>query len=226
MKDRKKSRTKKSLSALLAIGLLFCGPLLSQQALAQNNIPILSWRTHFSYSNVKTIASSENKVFAVTENAIFYYDLEDNSINLINKNTGLSGVGIGTISFDPASDQLIIAYDNGNIDFWSNGNINTVTTIQETQTTASKKLRDIQRFDNALYFSGDLGVVVYDIAREEITETYQNLGPNGEALIVYQTAFANDSIYAVTESGILSASLASTVNRQDFNNWNRALVGY
>ena len=225
MKDRKKSRTKKSLSALLAIGLLFCGPLLSQQALAQNNIPILSWRTHFSYSNVKTIASSENKVFAATENAIFYYDLEDNSLNLINKNTGLSGVGIGTISFDPASDQLIIAYDNGNIDFWSNGNINTVTTIQETQTTASKKLRDIQRFDNALYFSGNLGVVVYDIAREEITETYQNLGPNGEALIVYQTAFANDSIYAVTESGILSASLASTVNRQDFNNWNRALVG-
>lgn len=225
MKDRKKSWIKKSLSVLLAIGLLFCGLLIPHQTLAQNNIPILSWRTHFGYSHVKGITSGDNKVFASTDNAIFYYDLEDNSINLINKSTGLSGVGISAITFDSGSSQLIIGYEDGNIDFWSNGNVNAVTTIQETQTTVEKKLRDIKRFENALYFSGDLGIVVYDINREEITETYQNLGPNGEALIVYQTAFANDSIYAVTASGILSASLAPSINRQDFNNWERALTG-
>lgn len=225
MKDRKKSKTKKSLSVLLAIGLLFCGLLIPNQTLAQNNIPILSWRTHFSYTNVKDITSGDNKVFASTDNAIFYYDFEDNSINLINKNTGLSGVGISTITFDSGSSQLIIGYEDGNIDFWSNGKVNTVTTIQETQTTVGKKLRDIRRFENSLYFSGDLGIVVYDINREEITETYQNLGPSGEALIVYETTFTNDSIYAVTESGILSASLGSGINKQDFNNWERALTG-
>lgn len=225
MKDRKKSKTKKSLSVLLAVGLLFCGLLIPNQTLAQNNIPILSWRTHFSYANVKNITSGDNKVFASTDNAIFYYDLEDNSINLINKNTGLSGVGISTITFESGSSQLIIGYEDGNIDFWSNGNVSTVPTIKETQTTVGKKLRDIKRFENALYFSGDLGIVVYDINREEITETYQNLGPNGEAMIVYQTTFTNDSIYAATESGILSASLGSAINKQDFNNWERVLTG-
>lgn len=223
MKDRKRSWIKRNTSFLLAICLSLV--LINQKSIAQSGIPILSWRTHFSYNQVKNITSGDNKVFAATDNAIFFSDLEDNSINLINKNSGLSGVGIGTITYDSDLDQLIIGYQNGNIDFWSNGSVTTIRTIAEVQTTSGKQLRDIRKFDSKLYLSGDLGVVVYDLGREEITEAYQNLGPNGEALIVYQTVFANDSIYAATESGILSASLNQNVNRQDFNNWKRALVG-
>lgn len=225
MKDRKKNRTRKGFSVLLAIGFLCYGFIIPNRTLAQSTNPILSWRTHFSYSNVKDISAGDDRVFASTDNAIFYYDSEDNSINLINKNTGISSVGISSITYDSGSEQLIIGYEDGNIDFWSNGNVKTVSTIQERETTVSKRLRDITRFENALYFSGDLGIVVYDINREEITEAYQNLGPNGEALVVYQIVFANDSIYAATESGILSASLRQDVNRQDFNNWERALTG-
>ncbi|WP_221406609.1 T9SS type A sorting domain-containing protein [Roseivirga sp. 4D4] len=216
---------KKSNSLPVTVGLMLWAFLIANPSIAQNNIPILGWRTHFSYSNVKEVTSGDNKVFAATENAIFYYDLEDNSLNLINKNTGLSGVGIGTIYFNPDNDQLIIAYQNGNIDFWSNGQVETITTISEAETTVDKRLRDVQKFDDQLYISGDLGIVVYDLSRNEITESYQNLGPNGTELIVYQTAFANDSIYAATNSGILSASLAENINRQDFNNWKRTLTG-
>ncbi len=225
MKDKSKSWTKRGNSILLAIGFLFLGLLSASQSMAQDNIPILSWRTHFSYSDVKQVTQGDNKVFAATENAIFFYDLADNSVNLINKNTGLSGVGISSMLFDSENEQLVIGYEDGNIDFWSNGNVTTVSTIQEAETTSAKRLRDIKKVNDRLYFSGDLGIIVYDLSREEIIETYQNLGPSGESLIVNQTAFANDSIYAATASGILSASLASTVNRQDFNNWNRALVG-
>jgi len=199
--------------------------LIANPSIAQNNIPILGWRTHFSYSNVKEVTGGDNKVFAATENAIFCYDLEDNSLNLINKNTGLSGVGIGAIAFNSDNDQLIVAYQNGNIDFWSNNQVETVTTISEAETNVDKRLRDIQKFGDQLYISGDLGIVVYDLLRNEITEVYQNLGPDGTELIVYQTAFTNDSIFAATDSGILSASLAEDVNRQDFNNWKRALTG-
>ncbi len=199
--------------------------LITNPSIAQSSIPILGWRTHFSYSHVKEVTSGDNKVFAATENAIFYYDLQDNSLNLINKNTGLSGVGIGAMAFNSDNDQLIVAYQNGNIDFWSNGQVETVTTISEAETTVDKRLRDIHKFGDQLYISGDLGIVVYDLSRNEITESYQNLGPDGGELIVYQTAFTNDSIYAATESGILSASLEANVNRQDFNNWKRALTG-
>ncbi|MBO3698955.1 T9SS type A sorting domain-containing protein [Roseivirga sp. E12] len=223
MKDRKKSWIKRSTSFLLAICLSLA--FLSQKSIAQSSIPILSWRTHFSYSDVRTVTSGDNKVFASTNNAIFFYDLEDNSLNLINKNNGLSGVGIGTILFDADTDQLIVAYQNGNIDFWSNGNVKTIGTIRESNISSSKRILHIEKVGGQIYFSGDVGIVVYDIARDEITEAYQNLGINGDELIVYKTAFTNDSIYAATESGILSASLATNINRQDFNNWRRTLTG-
>lgn len=225
MKDNKKSLIERSTSFLGAIAFVIWAFLISNTSIAQTSVPILGWRTHFSYSHVKEISSGDNKIFAATENAIFYYDLEDNSLNLINKNTGLSGVGIGTIDFDTENNQLVIAYQNGNIDFWSNGQVETITTINEAETTLSKRLRHIQKSGDQLYLSGDLGIVVYDLSRNEITESYQNLGPDGTALTVYQTAFTNDSIYAATNSGILSASLAENINRQDFNNWQRTLTG-
>lgn len=171
------------------------------------------------------MADGSDRLFAATENAIFYIEQDENSINFINKNTGLSDVGIGDIAYDQTNDRLIIAYQNGNIDFWSGGVVTNVKTVKDSEIAGSKRLHDIQVFQNKLYISGDLGIVVFDQSRNEISETYRNLGPNGESLIIYQTAFANDSIFAVSESGILSASLAESVNKQDFNNWKRSLTG-
>lgn len=224
MKDKKRKSIRKInrlYRPIICLLLLF----VSKIGYTQNSIPILGWRTHFSYNNIIDIASGDNKVFAASENALYYLDREDNSINLINKNTGLSDVGIGAITFDNSSNQLIIAYKNGNIDLWSEGNIKNVKTIKDAENIISKRLRDIQVSNNQLFISGDLGIVVYDLSRSEIIETYRNLGPNGEPLIIYQTAFTGDSIYAASESGILSSSLDNSINRQDFNNWERTLTG-
>lgn len=223
MTDKKKSRIKRiSRFGILSFLVLSFIPILGW---AQSNLPVLGWRTHFSYNNVIALADGGERIFAATGNAIFYVERDENSLNFINKNTGLSDVGIGALAYDQNSDRLIIAYQNGSIDFWSDGEITNIKTIKDSEITGSKRLRDIQVFQNKLYISGDLGVVVYDQSRNEITETYRNLGPNGESLIIYQTAFTNDSIFAASESGILSASLAENVNKQDFNNWERALTG-
>lgn len=192
---------------------------------SQSQLPVLSWRTHFSYNNIISLANGGDRIYASTPNAIFSFDYQENSIDFINKNNGLSDVGIGAIAYDQNSDQLIIAYENGKIDFWSEESITNINTIHEAQTALSKRLRHINVQGNKLYFSGDLGVIVFDITRNEIVESYQNLGESGESVIIYETAFANDSIYAVSESGILSASLNENVNRQDFNNWERTLTG-
>lgn len=223
MMDNKKSRTKR-ISRFRVLSFLLLS-LIPGFTSAQSNLPVLGWHTHFSYNNVIALADGGERIFAATENALFYVELDENSINFINKNTGLSDVGISALAYDQNNNQLIIAYENGNLDFWSDGEVANVATIKDSEIVGSKRLRDIQIFQNKLYISGDLGVVVYDQTRNEITETYRNLGSNGEPLIIYQTAFTNDSIFAVSESGILSASLAESVNKQDFNNWERQLTG-
>ncbi|MFY0593205.1 two-component regulator propeller domain-containing protein [Roseivirga sp.] len=224
MKDSKRRKTKRTSSVAVLTVLLLC--ISTALAFAQSTVPILGWRTHFSYNNITNVTDGGDRVFASTENAIFYVDLEDNSLNLINKNTGLSDVGIGAIFYDQSRELLVIAYKNGRIEFWSEtAGVTTINTVLESEIVGSKHLRNIELFQNKLYISGDLGIIVYDQTRNEIVENYRNLGPNGEPLIIYETAFTNDSIFAVSENGILSASLNEDVNKQDFNNWRRILEG-
>ena len=199
--------------------------LFSFKAIAQNNIPVLSWQTHFSYNQVNSLTAGENKIFAAANQGIFYLDFEDNSLNLINKNTGLSDVDIATIHYDNSLEALVVGYRDGGIDFWSNGSVETISTVEEANITGSKSFRKIQSTNNRIYFSGDLGVVVYDKQRAQIIESYLNLGLNGSQLSVNELFFKNDSIYAITEDGILSAFNDASVNLLDFNNWQRTLVG-
>ncbi len=213
--------SKKAIHIVLPlVCLLFCF-----KTYAQNNIPVLSWQTHFSYKNINSLALGENTVFAAASHGIFFLDLDDNSINLINKNNGLSDVDIASVHYSNLLDALIIGYKDGEIDFWRNGTVQTISTVEKASITGSKAYRNIQSFNNRLYFSGDLGVVVYDIQREQITESYLNLGENGTRLPVNELYFKNDSIYAATDNGILSALNDESVNLLDFNNWSRSLTG-
>ena len=205
--------------------LLLCFCFFSQASQAQAKLPVFSWRTHFSYHHVVALAEGKEHLYAATSHAIFSFDYQEKSIRFINKNKGLSGVGISAIAYDRSSDQLIVAYENGHIDFWAEGSVRNINTIYKTQTVLSKRLRHINIQGNKIYFSGDLGIVVFDKVRGEIIESYQNLGRSGDPLTIYETAFANDSIYAVSASGILSAGLGENINRQDFNNWKRTLTG-
>ena len=52
----------------------------------------------------------------VTEGGLFYYDLEDNSVNKFGDAIELSDFGVSTIAYSEANNVLVIAYSNSNID--------------------------------------------------------------------------------------------------------------
>src|SRR5690606_14619484 len=60
--------------------------------------------------------------------------------------------------------------------------------------------------------------------RAEVRDTYRNIGPGGIPVVVYATALANDSIYAVTSRGLLAARFSPTVNLAFFGNWQTVLL--
>lgn len=198
--------------------------LLGQLALGQNT-PVLGWKTHFSYQNVKSLTLGSESLFAATENTIFSIHRQESSLEKLTKITGLNDVGIGAIGTIPNSNTLIIGYKNGNIDIVSESSIRNVATVKNYETTQSKRFRDIVVNSNSAYLAGDLGVVVYHLERNEVTEAYQNLGPNGTPLAINEIYIQTDSIFAATDNGLMAASLAPSVNRQDYNNWKRSLAG-
>ena len=207
------------------IALVFALITVFKQSAAQVNIPVLSWQTHFSYNNVNAVTQGDNKVFASADHGIFFLDLDDNSVNLINKNNGLSDVDVASIQYDSSLETLIIGYKDGGIDFWQDGSVTTLTTVEDATVVGSKAFRNIQSFKGDIYFVGDLGIVIYNPQEEQITRSFLNLGEDGSPLSINELLFYNDSIYAATDDGLLSAPNNSTINLQDFNSWNRSLTG-
>ena len=191
------------------------------EGMAQTEIPVLSWRSHLSYYEVEDLAFSEDRLYAAAPNGLFYIDLEEFSINRITKNDGLSDVPVGSIGYDASLDLLVIGYTSGNIDLVTADGITNINTLKEADLDGGKEFHAVDFHDGLVYLSGDQGIIVIHPDRNEIVASYTRLGASGELLTVYGTAFSNDSIYAVTSSGILSASLESQVNKQDFNNWKR-----
>ncbi|WP_422355530.1 T9SS type A sorting domain-containing protein [Roseivirga pacifica] len=220
----KKPRLKKKLKRVNRT-LLFVASLLLCVSLSAQNIPVFGWKTQFSYYNIQEVTTGASQVFARTDNALYNYDLADNSINLLNKNTGLSEVGIGAIAYSEQHQMLAIGYSNGNLDLWSESSFRNIPEIKSSLNLQQKAFRKLRFKDNELWGATDFGMVRYSLEKLEFVEAYQNIGANGERLAVNDIAFTTDRVFAATEDGIIDASLADDTNRQDFNFWNRTLTG-
>ena len=191
---------------------------------AQSNIPILTWQSHFSYNSIVDIADAGSRLYAAAPNALFFVDLQEGSVSKLTKNDGLSDISIGAIGYSTEQATLVVGYTNGNIDLVRENSITNIRAFLEATLIGGRRVYDVSFNANLVYLSTDQGILVVDLDQDQIVESYQNLDDNGERLTVFATTFTADSLYAATPRGILSASLNSGVNRQDFNNWERTLT--
>lgn len=186
-------------------------------ALCQQSVPIGHWRTHVSYNSVTSIAVSNQKVYAACNTGIMVLDLSDRSLSVLTGLNGLSGDVISTIAFDPTSAELFIGYANGTLDVISGSGISHFNWVRET--AGDVTIRHIGFANGLAYLAAPYGLVVFDVARHEVRETWRDLGANGETLQLYQSAVVGDSIYLATETGVLAGRL--TDNLLDYHNWKR-----
>lgn len=180
--------------------------LVSSFTLAQEGVGIGHWRTHLPYRTVIDVEPVGQKVYAATEYELFYYDTEDNSINILNKVNGLSDIGISKIRYNKSQRKLFVAYTNANVDLIdAEGNITNMSEIKEKNILGNKRINNV-RFDGDLaYVACGFGIVVFDLKREEVKDTYY-IGNHGDAVNVTDIAFFNGDIYACSTDGVYRAS--------------------
>lgn len=188
-------------------------------ALAQPAIPIGQWRTHVSYNSVRTVAASDSKIYAASGAGLMILDRQDREVSAYTSMNGLAGGIIQSISFDPASGQLLIGYEDGSLDLAGNDEISHFDWLENVSISGSRAVNHITCFNGFAYLSTGYGVVVFDIGRREVRETWRDLGAGGTSLAVYQSAVLDDNIFLATEKGVLTGDLAD--NLLDFNNWRR-----
>ncbi|NNK82821.1 MAG: ABC transporter substrate-binding protein [Flavobacteriaceae bacterium] len=187
------------------------------------------WQGHFSFQNIKDVSQGNDKVFAASENAIFMYDVISEDFKKITTINGLSGEFISTIHYSEIYELLLIGYENGLMEVYTEQeeDILTVVDIINKQNIPpdSKRINHFNEYNDVVYISTDYGISVYNIERLEFEDTYY-IGNGGSQTIITQTTILNNYIYAssISSSGIKRALIESE-NLIDFNEWEQFRSG-
>jgi len=199
---------------------LFCY-LLTFTGYAQLN-GIGQWRDHLPYSDCIGVKEVGTRIYCATPFSIFYFDKSDNSVQRVNKINGLSDIGISTINYNKDFHTLVIAYTNANIDLIKNNTIINISDIKRSSILGDKTINDIYFDGPYAYLSCGFGIVVLDVDKEEIHDTYYIGANGGQVKVLGFTKSDNDTLYAATQSGIYLAYAKST-NLANYQSWKKDL---
>lgn len=194
------TRTKAS----LMIRIFSATILLSLVNICLAQMPVGEWREHLPYRATIDVCVAGNLIYCATPYAVFSLDRTDNSIERISSVSGLSSSDVSSIEFDNTTKTLIVAYNSGNIDLIKNGSSFNLADIQESNIFGDKTIYDIRIIDGMAYLSCGFGIVVINIDRREVAETWYMLGQNN--LVRVNSLEVDDQYwYAATSTGVFRA---------------------
>jgi hypothetical protein len=203
--------------------ILICLLLQTGSSYSQNSIPLGSWRTHLPYNSWTGLAIAGDKVYATANlRSLAVIDPTDNSISPLSKSDGLSGVDFTSIKFNEYTGQTVITYADANIDIIEkDGSLFNLSDVKNKDIVGSKVINHINFNKEFAFLSTDFGLLVINLQKKEVKESYTNIGPNGTTLKVYSSTLNQnkDSIYAATDKGLMVAQFSPTVNLLDYSNW-------
>ncbi|MCK4569633.1 MAG: T9SS type A sorting domain-containing protein [Bacteroidales bacterium] len=183
------------------------------------NAGVGQWRDHLPFNSFIAVTESHDKILGATPYAVLTYNKVDNSIERFTKINGLSDVGISDIRYSEELQTVVLAYTNTNIDLFKGNYIINVPDIKRKQILGNKVINKISFRGDYAYFSCGFGIVILDVVKEEISDTWY-IGPQGSQINVFDLAYNDTSFFAATEEGIFYASLTHP-NLADFTAWNK-----
>lgn len=179
------------------------------------------WTQFLSMKKTFKVVEGNGIIYFASEGGIFYYNLNDYSIETLTKIDGLSESEIRTIGYNKDNSTLIVAYKNSCIDLvYEDGTIFPITDIKRKNIQGDNSIHNMQQYGDICYLACGFGIVALDVKKQEIKDTYL-IGSNGGYLPVNDVAVFNNNLYAATEEGMKYAPLNE--NLLDYSNW--AIIG-
>jgi ligand-binding sensor domain-containing protein len=183
-------------------------------------VPIGQWRDELPYTLFNSVTDAGDRIYASTPYAVVCYNKSDNSVVRISKISGLSDIGISCISYNKEYKTLVIAYSNANIDLLKENTVINISDIKRKQILGNKTINHIHFEGKDAYLSCGFGIVILDISREEIRDTYY-IGKNGSQVnVLGLTKSPENTFYAATEKGIYKAD-ATDPNLANYASWKK-----
>ena len=74
------------------------------------------WEDFYSYTNVKDLTQENGVIYALTDNAIFTYEISSGNLEKFSSVQGISGETTSSIFYHQPTNRLVIGYENGLIE--------------------------------------------------------------------------------------------------------------
>lgn len=185
---------------------------------------MLQWKLHFSHVNPQEIVATPEAIYAIANGALFSVNRADESIEYWNKSTGLTGTSVTHIAYDPKSEQLVIAYENGQVDLLSaNGSVVQMPDIAMKAGSIDVTVRDICVGSQYCYLAMSFGIVVIKTQKGEVKDTYY-IGDDAAAIAIQQIVETGDSLYAFSFDKLYRGALKD--NLVDFSFWKSEVIPF
>lgn len=186
-------------------------------SVSAQEIPIGFWRNLSSYKTAIGVATNGNELFAITDKAFYTYNPLSVEINAYSKVQGMSDMGMQCIGYDMATGTTVLAYNNGNVDLFKNNTFYKVPDLKIKTIAGEKTINAVYVDAGFAYLSTSIGVVVVDITKQNIKETYE-FNRDNRILSVKGIWTRGDSLYTITSFGMYSADRNSRL-LQNFQIW-------
>lgn len=193
--------------------------LLSGRQVAGQEIPLGTWRTHASYQQGRQVAVGKEGIYCVTANGLFLYQNTENAFQILTKQQALTRALPTQIGYDMARSTLVIAYPDRTIDLLKNQEVTELSLLRRSPLPNSPQINQIFPTPALAYLATDFGLVLLDVGRQEIRDTYRNLGANGAELAIFGLTFSQDSLLLATAQGVMIGKTNS--NLADYQQWKR-----
>ena len=188
-----------------------------------SQIPVGTWDMHLNYSNANTVLELDNVIYVGTKTNLFTYDRDDYGLERFSALDGLSSMDISALAHSPEYNLLIIGYSDGNVDLLKNGTIINIPYINMANIFSNKAINHIFIDDNLAYLSCLFGLVILDLEKTEIKETYY-FSSNDTNITVFESFVFDDSIYTPADNFLANKVFVATSNGLYYANKNSNLL--
>lgn len=188
---------------ILAAGLLATAPSRAAQG---------DWHIYGAYHEATQTAVLDGTVYVLSAGGLYSYSPDDQEVRTYDKVSPLSDSGIFAIRACKTTGELVILYENGNIDLLSPAT-DEVYNLPDLKTKAlsDRTLNDVLETDGLLYVSTGSGIVCVDLKSRTFGDFYN------WSKAVRSVAVKDGGIYAAAEDGIYYGRLSD--NLLDPANW-------
>ncbi len=185
--------------------------------MGQSNLALGEWKSHLPQQSGNYVTQTEDKIIYSNFWNLIFIDKEDMTPTFLSKVEGLSEVGINIVEYDPTNNQLVVVYEDSNIDLIrEDGAIINIPNIKLNNSISGDKRINSIAFDalGNVYLATGFGVVSFDGATGIFSSTtITNLRVN-------DISYLDDRIYAATIEGLYSLDLSDGgLNLNDFSLW-------